>query len=137
MLEGLWLHYATLQNSIPSFPWIAPPPSNLSSIQVKEGIIWQHWCKSAPRLELLQVRGRLLLRLEAAYHLVNVGDACRLLHAAERLLVLVVLDVVGLRLGAVAVLGGPAVILRGRGVRVVGRGDGFAACLLKEEKRNL
>ena len=27
-LEGLWLRYATLQNLIPSFPWIAPtrPP---------------------------------------------------------------------------------------------------------------
>ena len=24
-LEGLWLRYATLQNWIPSFPWIAPP----------------------------------------------------------------------------------------------------------------
>ena len=23
--SGLWLHYATLQNLIPSFPWIAPP----------------------------------------------------------------------------------------------------------------
>ena len=24
-LDGLWLRYATLQNLIPSFPWIAPP----------------------------------------------------------------------------------------------------------------
>ena len=24
-LDGLWLRYATLQNWIPSFPWIAPP----------------------------------------------------------------------------------------------------------------
>ena len=24
-LSGLWLRYATLQNLIPSFPWIAPP----------------------------------------------------------------------------------------------------------------
>ncbi len=23
--SGLWLRYATLQNLIPSFPWIAPP----------------------------------------------------------------------------------------------------------------
>ena len=24
--SGLWLRYAALQNLIPSFPWIAPPP---------------------------------------------------------------------------------------------------------------
>ena len=25
LASGLWFHYATLQNLIPSFPWIAPP----------------------------------------------------------------------------------------------------------------
>ena len=28
--SGLWLRYATLQNLIPTFPWIAPPPSSLA-----------------------------------------------------------------------------------------------------------
>ena len=84
-----------------------------------------------PRLQLLQVVRRLLLRLEASHDLVHVGHARRLLHAAERLLVRVVLDVVSLRGRAVAVLRGPPVLLGGRGVRVVGGGDGFAASLLR------
>ena len=35
LLEGLWLRYATLQNVIPSFPWIAPGWE-------KEGITFCH-----------------------------------------------------------------------------------------------
>ena len=37
-LERLWLHYATLQNSIPSFPWIVPGWRKGSNFS-----IWQHW----------------------------------------------------------------------------------------------
>ena len=48
--SGLWLRYATLQNLIPSFPWIAPPrpppcaPHALHpcAIQGKEGIKFCH-----------------------------------------------------------------------------------------------
>ena len=44
---GLWLRYATLQNLIPSFPWIAPPtPSTLAQSKERKGsnfAIWQPW----------------------------------------------------------------------------------------------
>ena len=36
--SGLWLRYATLQNLIPSFPWIAPHALHPGAIQGKEGI---------------------------------------------------------------------------------------------------
>ena len=36
--SGLWLRYATLQNLIPSFPWIVPPALHPGTIQGKEGI---------------------------------------------------------------------------------------------------
>ena len=36
--SGLWLRYATLQNLIPSFPWIAPHALHSGAIQGKEGI---------------------------------------------------------------------------------------------------
>ena len=43
--SGLWLRYATLQNLIPSFPWIAPPmPSTLAQSKERKGsnfAIWQ------------------------------------------------------------------------------------------------
>ena len=37
--SGLWLRYATLQNLIPSFPWIAPPrrPSTLAQSKERKG----------------------------------------------------------------------------------------------------
>ena len=41
---GLWLRYAALQNFIPSFPWIAPPPSTLAQSKERKGsnfAIWQ------------------------------------------------------------------------------------------------
>ena len=44
--SGLWLCYAMLQNLIPSFPWIAPPPSTLAQSKERKGsnfAIWQHW----------------------------------------------------------------------------------------------
>ena len=41
-LEGLWLRYATLQNLIPSFPWIAPHALHPGAIQGKEGIKFCH-----------------------------------------------------------------------------------------------
>ena len=48
--SGLWLRYATLQNLIPSFPWIAPPtPSTLTQSKERKGsnfAIWQH-CEQA------------------------------------------------------------------------------------------
>ena len=40
--SGRWLDYATLQNLIPSIPWIAPPPSTNGAIQGKEGIKFCH-----------------------------------------------------------------------------------------------
>ena len=46
--SGLWLRYATLQNLIPSLPWIAPPrptPSTLAQSKERKGsnfAIWQH-----------------------------------------------------------------------------------------------
>ena len=40
--SGLWLCYATLQNLIPSFPWIAPHTLNPGAIQGKEGIKFYH-----------------------------------------------------------------------------------------------
>ena len=49
--SGLWLRYATLQNLIPSFPWIAPHALHPGAIQGKEGI---KFCN----LATLQVRGR-------------------------------------------------------------------------------
>ena len=36
--SGLWLRYATLQNLIPSFPWIVPHALHPGAIQGKEGI---------------------------------------------------------------------------------------------------
>ena len=42
MLEGLWLRYATLQNLIPSVPWIAPDALHTGTIQGKEGIKFCH-----------------------------------------------------------------------------------------------
>ena len=41
-LEGLWLRYATLQNLIPDFPWIAPSWWSGYAIQEKEGIKFCH-----------------------------------------------------------------------------------------------
>ena len=41
-LEGLWLRYATLQNLVPSFPWIALPSPNPDAIQGKEWIKFCH-----------------------------------------------------------------------------------------------
>ena len=41
-LEGLWLRYATLQNLIPSFPWIAPHALHPGAIQGKEGTKFCH-----------------------------------------------------------------------------------------------
>ena len=42
-LEGLWLRYATLQNLIPSLPWIVPPHAiHPGTIQGKEGIKLYH-----------------------------------------------------------------------------------------------
>ena len=55
----------------------------------------------------------------------------------RRLLVRVLLDVVGLRGRAVAVLRRTPVLLRGRGVRVVRRRDGLAPRLLNGEGRAL
>ena len=40
--SGLWLRYATLQNLIPSFPWIAPHALHPGAIQGKEGIKFCH-----------------------------------------------------------------------------------------------
>ena len=40
--SGLWLRCATLQNLIPSFPWIAPPTLHPVAIQGKEGIKFCH-----------------------------------------------------------------------------------------------
>ena len=40
--SGLWLRYATLQNLIPSFPWIAPRALHPGAIQRKEGIKFCH-----------------------------------------------------------------------------------------------
>ena len=42
VLEGLWLCYATLQNLIPSFPWIAPGWRLLGAIQGEEWIKFYH-----------------------------------------------------------------------------------------------
>ena len=39
---GLWLRYATLQNLIPSLPWIAPDALQPGTIQGKEGINFCH-----------------------------------------------------------------------------------------------
>ena len=36
--SGLWLHYATLQNLISFFPWIAAPALHPGAILGKEGI---------------------------------------------------------------------------------------------------
>ena len=36
--SGLWLRYATLQNLIPSFPWIVPHALHPGAIQGMEGI---------------------------------------------------------------------------------------------------
>ena len=35
--SGLWFRYATLQNVIPSFPWIAPRPSTLAQSKERKG----------------------------------------------------------------------------------------------------
>ena len=41
--SGLWLRYATPQNLMPSFPWIAPPHAlHPGAIQGKEGIKFCH-----------------------------------------------------------------------------------------------
>ena len=44
--SGLWLRYATLQNLIPFFPWIAPHALHPGAIQGKEGI---KFCSVAQR----------------------------------------------------------------------------------------
>ena len=40
--SGIWLQYATLQNLIPSFPWLAPPHPPPWPVQGKEGIKFFH-----------------------------------------------------------------------------------------------
>ena len=41
--SGVWLRYAALQNLIPSFPWIAPPPAlHPGAIHGEEGIKFCH-----------------------------------------------------------------------------------------------
>ena len=42
LASGLRLCYASLQNLIPSFPWIAPPALHPGAIQGKEGIKFCH-----------------------------------------------------------------------------------------------
>ena len=44
-LEGIWLRYATLQNLIPSFPWIAP--GRRKERKESNFAIWQP-CSQAP-----------------------------------------------------------------------------------------
>ena len=57
--SGLWLRYATLQNLIPSFPWIAPPhPPPLAQSKERKGsnfAIWQPCVQ--PRLRV-RARGQ-------------------------------------------------------------------------------
>ena len=45
---GLWLRYATLQNLIPSFPWIASPALQPNAIQGKEEIKFCHLATLTP-----------------------------------------------------------------------------------------
>ena len=52
--SGLWLCYAALQNLIPSFPWIVPPPTPFTLTQSKKRkgsnfAIWQPWHKDTCR----------------------------------------------------------------------------------------
>ena len=46
--SGLWLRYTTLQNVIPSFPWIAPHALHPGAIQGKEGIKFCHLATLPP-----------------------------------------------------------------------------------------
>ena len=63
--SGLWLCYATLQNLIPSFPWIAPPvPHTLhpGAIQGKEGITFCHLATLTSHLSILIARDSVVSR---------------------------------------------------------------------------
>ena len=53
--SGLWLRYATLQNFLPSFPWIAPHALQPSAIQGKEGIKFCHLATFQVRPDLEEV----------------------------------------------------------------------------------
>ena len=80
--SGLWLRYATLQNLIPSFPWIAPPALHPGAIQGKEGIKFCHLATlvcSALRSPLMSGHGRVSPSLSIT-HKIQVHGSSSLSH---------------------------------------------------------
>ena len=56
LASGLWLRYATLQNMIPSFPWIVPHALHPGAIQGKEGIKFCHLATLIRKIEYRSAR---------------------------------------------------------------------------------